>query len=97
MSFTDQEKAIHNKEMAQVGIDRLKALAPFKVMQRIMVTIIMVEWAILFNCAVICIMMKWDYRFDQLIIFAKSEFAWMPISAAVVCYLLGGVLPSRRS
>lgn len=97
MKYTEEEKAEGNRETRSLVIEQLKALAPFKVMQRIMVTIIMAEWAILFNCALVCIMLKWDERFAQLMIFAKSEFAWLPVFGAVSLYLLGGVIPTRKS
>jgi len=95
MSFTEQEQAEHNAKIVTIGIERLKALAPFKVMQRIMVTIIMVEWAILFNACVISICLGADDTVKALMEFAKTEFAWLPVFAAITCYLLGGVIPSR--
>lgn len=87
--FTPQERAENAKEF-------LTALHPFKVMQRIMVTIIMVEWAILFNVMIVAICLRAEDVQKDLMAFAQTEFAWMPILGAVGLYLFGGVVPSRK-
>jgi hypothetical protein len=95
LSHTSQEKAADDQLTREWGVRQLEALAPFKVMQRIMVTIIMIEWAILFNNIVIAIWAGSDSTLEKLMAFAMSEFAWMPVLAAVTLYLLGGVVPRR--
>lgn len=96
LNYTEEEKAEANAKTREWGIRQLEALAPFKIMQRIMVTIIMVQWAVLFNCAVVCIMLDWGGRFDLIMAFAQTQFAWLPVCGAVSLYLLGGVVPQRR-
>jgi hypothetical protein len=96
-SYTDEEKAEADAETREWGLRQLEALAPFKVMQRIMVTIIMVEWAILFNVLVVAICLDATNVVNNLLLFAQSNFAWIPVAGAVGLYLMGGVIPGRRS
>jgi len=90
LSYTDQEKAENNLIVRDWGVKQLEALEPFKIMQRIMVTIIVTEWAILFNVIILAICFKASFLTD-LINFAQSQYAWYPMGAAVTLYLLGGV------
>ena len=94
-NYTDEEKAEADAGTREWGIRQLDALAPFKVMQRIMVTIIMVEWAILFNAIVVATCLKADAVVVNLMLFAQSNFAWIPVAGAVGLYLMGGVIPGR--
>jgi hypothetical protein len=94
-NYTDEEKAEANAQTREWGLRQLDALAPFKVMQRIMVTIIMVEWAILFNCIVVFICLGKPEVVNQLMAFAMTNFAWIPVAGAVGLYLVGGVIPGR--
>jgi hypothetical protein len=96
-SYTDEEKAEANLETKQWALAYMKSLEPFKVMQRIMVTIIMAEWAILFNAIIIAIICGSDKMVASMMAFAQSQFAWVPICGAVSLYLLGGVWPSRKT
>ena len=94
-NYTDEEKAESNANTREWGIRQLDALAPFKVMQRIMVTIIMVEWAIICNVMVVAICLKADTVIADLLLFIQSPFVWLLVSGAVGLYLMGGVVPSR--
>ncbi len=89
MNFTDQERA-------KWGIELLAALEPFRVMQRIMVTIIMIEWAILFNVFIVAICLEASSVVANLLLFAQSQFAWMPVVGAVTLYLFGGINPIKK-
>lgn len=91
MNYTDQEKAGDDMITRRLAIEYLGALAPFKVMQRIMVTIIMAEWAILFNVLIVAICLQANTVVKDLLAFAQTPFAWAPVSGAVTLYLLGGV------
>ena len=91
LNLTDEEKMENNLLVREWGLKQLEALAPFKIMQRIMVTIIMVQWAILFNAIIVAICFKSTVVLDNLFLFAQSQFAWYPVGAAVTLYLLGGV------
>ncbi len=94
-SYTDEEKAEADAATREWGLRQLEALAPFKVMQRIMVTIIMVEWAILFNVLIVAICLDATNVVNNLLLFAQSNFAWIPVAGAVGLYLMGGVIPGR--
>ena len=94
-SYTAEEKAEADAATREWGLRQLEALAPFKVMQRIMVTIIMVEWAILFNVLIVAICLDATNVVNNLLLFAQSNFAWIPVAGAVGLYLMGGVIPGR--
>jgi len=91
LNFTEEEKAENNLLVKKLGIKHLEAMAPFKIMQRIMVSIIVTEWAILFNVIIIAICLKADTILENLVEFSCSQYAWYPMGAAVTLYLLGGV------
>lgn len=95
LHYTDQEQAESDHKTREWGIRQLEALAPFKVMQRIMVTIIMVEWALILNSWLLSIWLRLPGVKKEIMELAMSEFAWMPVLAAVSLYLLGGVVPHR--
>ncbi len=91
LNLTEEEQIKHNHMIREWGISQLQALAPFKIMQRIMVSIIVTEWAILFNVIIIAICLKADTILENLVEFSCSQYAWYPMGAAVTLYLLGGV------
>jgi hypothetical protein len=94
-SHTDEEKAEDAQVTRQWATDFLTAMAPFKIMQRIMVTIIMAVWA--FYCLNMSLAI-WIYSADvvgDLMKFIQTPFVWVPVSGAVTLYLMGGVMPSR--
>ena len=91
LNLTEEEQIKHNHMIREWGFKQLEALEPFKVMQRIMVTIIMVQWAILFNVIIVAVCFQSTAIVNELKEFAMSQFAWYPVGAAVTLYLLGGV------
>jgi hypothetical protein len=94
-SHTEQEKAEDAQATRKWATDFLTAMAPFKIMQRIMVTIIMSVWA--FYCLNMSLAI-WIYSNDvvnDLMAFIQTPFVWVPVSGAVTLYLMGGVMPSR--
>ena len=95
-SYTDQEKAEADQQTREWGLRQIEALAPFKIMQRIMVTIIMSVWAMLCIVMTIAICIKSPDIITNLLLFIQSPFVWVPVSGAVGLYLMGGVVPSRR-
>ncbi len=97
LHYSDQEKAEDSQEVRLWGVRQLEALAPFKVMQRIMVTIIMVQWAITCNVMLVAICLDATTVINNLVLFIQSQFAWIPVAGAVGLYLMGGVIPSRGS
>ena len=71
LNLTPEEILENNLLGRNWGLKKLEALAPFKIMQRIMVTIIMVQWAILLNVIVIAICFKSTMVLDHLLLFAR--------------------------
>ncbi len=94
-SYTPEEKAEADAATREWGLRQLEALAPFKVMQRIMVTIIMVEWAILLNVFIVAICLGATTVVNNLLQLVQTNFVWIPIAGAVGLYLMGGVIPGR--
>ena len=84
------------EEQARWGIELLNALAPFKVMQRIMVTIIMVEWAIIINVWLIAICFNSIPIINSILALVQTQFVWMPVVGAVTLYLFGGINPLKK-
>jgi hypothetical protein len=95
LHYTEEEKAEADTQTREWGIRQLDALAPFKVMQRIMVTIIMVQWLIICNVMIAAICFDAVEIIKNLVLFIQSPFVWVPVSGAVGLYLMGGVIPSR--
>ena len=95
--FTEEEQAENNNLIREQAVKQLSALEPFKIMQRILVTIIAIEWAILLNCIILCIMFQWQVPLENLIKFAGSQYAWYPMGAAVTLYLMGGVWKGKTT
>jgi len=94
-SHTEQEKSEDAQVTRKWATEFLTAMAPFKIMQRIMVTIIMSVWA--FYCLNMSIAI-WIYSNDvvgDMMAFISTPFVWVPVSGAVTLYLMGGVVPSR--
>jgi len=91
LQHTEEEQAEDNRKIREFSIRQLDAMHPFKIMQRIMVTIIFVEWAILFNVIILATCLKADTIVLNLMKFSQSQYAWYPVGAAVTLYLLGGV------
>lgn len=96
MNFTEEERAEMNKKFQDLALEKLKALAPFKVMQRILVTIIASTWATGFFFMLCFIAFDSKTRIDNLYAFMQTEYAWTPMFGVVVLYLLGGVVPSKK-
>ena len=94
-SHTEQEKAEDAKATRQWATDFLTAMAPFKIMQRIMVTIIMVVWAVFAGAMLLAIVFDAVDIMQNIMAFIQTPYMWVPVSGAVGLYLMGGVIPSR--
>lgn len=93
--YTTQEQAEHNQEIRKWSVEYLRALEPFKVMQRWMVTAIMAMWTLLGLNILLGIWLEATIEgfliVSKLLKFASTPYMWVPISAAVSLYLAGGV------
>ena len=92
--FTEQEKK-------ELSLEWLQALAPFKVVQRIMVGVIMTQWLLvgINYLAALWVEAVWPHIVvaDRILEFAKTEFMWMPVVAAVGVYLGGGLMGKGKA
>ena len=94
-SHTPEEKAEDAQVTRQWATDFLTAMAPFKIMQRIMVTIIMAVWAIFAIAMLVAICFEATTIINNIMLFIQTPYMWVPVSGAVGLYLMGGVIPSR--
>ena len=98
--YTPQERAEMKISVIKERINVLAALVPFKIMQRIMVTIIMSQWAFVGINMVIAIWVRaiWP-KLDAvtpLMEFVQTQYMWLPVAGAVGLYLTGGLLSSKK-
>ena len=98
--YTKQEQAEMKVSLIKQRIDVLNALVPFKIMQRIMVTIIMVQWAFVGINMVIAIWVRaiWP-KIDAvtpLMEFVQTQYMWLPVAGAVGLYLTGGLIAGKK-
>ena len=101
LSHTEQEKAEDKREIREWGLRQLEALAPFKVVQRILAFTIIGVWAIVaFNClAAIWVEAFWpEVKIKEAMLsFAFSDYVLWPTAGVVALYFSGGVVESFRS
>ncbi len=94
-NYTEEEKSEADAKTREWGLRQLEALAPFKVMQRIMVTIIMSVWGLTCAMMLIFISLEPSSAITNLLLFMQLPFVWIPVSGAVGLYLMGGVIPRK--
>ena len=94
-SHTDEEKAEDAQVTRKWATEFLTAMAPFKIMQRIMVTIIMSVWAVFAIAMLAAICFDATGIINNIMLFIQTPYMWVPVSGAVGLYLMGGVVPSR--
>ncbi len=94
-NYTAEEKAEADAQTREWGLRQLEALAPFKVMQRIMVTIIMSVWGLTCAMMLVFISLEPSSAITNLLLFMQLPFVWIPVSGAVGLYLMGGVIPRK--
>ncbi len=96
------ELNLTKEEQVKLKMQLFKAMEPFKVIQRIMVTIIMRHWMV---WGINCMVAVWvgyitgdtEYELFRIFIeYAKLEMVWIPTASAVGLYL-GGGLPFFKS
>ena len=98
-NYTDAEKAESNREKREWGIRQLEALAPFKVVQRILAFSATFLWVFV---AMNVVAALWIEAYtsvviaDKMVEFALSSYVWGPVSLAYGLYFGGGVIESAR-
>jgi len=108
LSYTDQEKAAGDKETKEWGLRALEALAPFKVVQRILAFASAGLWIFLCLNIVLCIYIDamtvtsspgGDIRgtnlTEPMFALANSQYVFWPVCVVFALYFAGGVLPRK--
>ena len=99
LHYSDAEKAENGLLVREWGIKQLEALAPFKIVQRIIAFAVAGLWGLvgLNVVAAIWIEAIWPgiQVKESMIQFATSEYVFYPTLAVLGLYMGGGVLPSR--
>lgn len=97
LSYTDQEEASDNLKTRQWGLAQLQALAPFKVVQRVIALSVMSFWVFVGINIVVAIWVKaiWPEvkAMDALLSFAFSDYVFWPVVSVLGLYMSGGVIP----
>ena len=94
-NYTDEEKAENDLLVKQWGLKQLDALAPFKVVQRIIAFSVLFVWAFV---AVNYVIMLWfeHPQIDNMLKFAMGEYVFYPTLAVLSLYCGGGTINSLK-
>ena len=96
LHHSDQEKAEDNQLTRQWGIAQLQAIAPFKVVQRIIALSVMTFWILVGVNVLVAIWIEAITGIqvkEQMLAFAFSDFVFWPVLSVLSLYLSGGVIP----
>ena len=99
LSHTDQEKAEHNLLVKEWGVRQLEALAPFKIVQRIIAFAVTFFWIVVGINVLAAIWIEALHPEikikESMLQFAFSDYVFWPVLAVLGLYFTGGVLPGR--
>ena len=90
------ELHLSKEERLNLGLKYLDALAPFKIVQRIIVACVMTMWLLIGLSMLIAIWLGMEDIYTKLIAFIQEEFIAYPSVGVFSLYLLGGVIPQRK-
>ena len=95
LSHTEQEKAEDRQKTREWGLRQLEALAPFKVVQRILAFSAMFLWVFM---AMNVTAMLWlgHANTDKMLEFAMSDYVFWPVLSICALYTGGGTINSLR-
>ena len=109
MNYTDEERAEAGERTRLWGLKQLEALAPFKVVQRILAFAAALLWvfvalnvvgAIWYDAAVGCTGVgeaaKCSNVAGVMLKFALSDYVFWPVVSVFALYFTGGVIESRN-
>jgi hypothetical protein len=98
LNYTDAEKADNQLLVRQWGIKQLEALAPFKIVQRIIAFAVTSLWWVVGINVMIAIWVEavWPdiQAREQMLQFAMSDYVFWPVLSVLSLYMGGGVLPN---
>ena len=95
--YTEQEKAENDQVTREWGLSQLQALAPFKVVQRIIAFAVVGIWAFIAINLVIAVWVlavfpEIDAK-TALMELAVSDYVFWPVVSVLSLYMSGGVIP----
>lgn len=100
LSHTDQEKAEHSLKVREWGLNQLEALAPFKVVQRILAFAISFVWILVACNALAAMWVEALYPetkiVEVMLEFAFSDFVFWPVTVCYGLYFGGGLIESFK-
>ena len=96
LSHTDQEKAEDRQAVREWGIRQLEALAPFKVVQRILAFAIAFLWILVGINVLAAIWVADTTVRDAMLQFAFSDFVFWPVTVCFGLYFGGGLIESLK-
>lgn len=101
LSYTKEEKAEAQERTREWGLKQLEALAPFKVVQRILAFAVCSLWIFVAINVVVCIYLE-SYNPSltvkaDMMAFAMSDYVFWPVMAVFALYFAGGVIPTRKA
>lgn len=94
MNYTEEERAEANTRTREWGLKQLEALAPFKVVQRILAFVAAFMWALVGINVLFAIWLGDKEVRDQLLAFAMSDYIFWPVAVVFALYFTGGVFES---
>ena len=99
-SHTDEEKAEDRAEIRAWGLKQLEALAPFKVVQRILAFSCTFLWIFVGLNVVVALWVEALYPeikiAEAMLDFATSQYVFMPVSLCYILYFGGGAIESLK-
>ena len=100
LSYTEAEKAANALEVRKWGLNQLEALAPFKVVQRILAFAISFVWIMVAANVLAAIWIEAanpDFLIrENMLTFAFSDFIFWPVTVCYGLYFGGGLIESIR-
>jgi hypothetical protein len=94
-NYTAEEKAEADAQTREWGFRQLDALAPFKVVQRILAFAAAGLWIFVAINLVVAIWLKDVQVKNDLMAFAFSDYVFWPVCVVFALYFAGGVLPRK--
>ena len=96
LKYTDEEKAENAIEVRKWGLQQLDALAPFKIVQRILAFAISFVWVLVAMNVLVAIWISPEVKKDMLE-FAFSDFIFWPVTVCYGLYFGGGFVESLKN
>jgi hypothetical protein len=94
-NYTPEEKAEADAQTREWGFRQLDALAPFKVVQRILAFAVAGVWVIVALNVLVAIWLKDVEVKTDMMAFAMSDYVFWPICVVFALYFAGGVIPRK--